>query len=140
MHHRQDNDHNSVCIITHFFKHIRLWPVLLVLLCSCSTDKNNIEAVEGIMLKERYLNPFTDFGFKKLFHTAEISRFSPKERAAYEDSLKYYRDINNVIDTAWREGKEERNRELAKKMKEKGMSLEDIASITGLSISEIKVL
>ena len=34
--------------------------------------------------------------FKKLFEAAEIAKFSPKEREAYEKSLKYYRDIKNV--------------------------------------------
>ncbi len=60
--------------------------------------------------KEKYINPLTDFGFKKLFGTesnkillfeaAEIARFTPKEREAYEESLKYYRDIKNVVDTS----------------------------------------
>jgi len=56
--------------------------------------------------KERYINPLTDFGFKKLFgmepnkeiftklfEAAEIAKFTIKEREAYEESLKYYRDI-----------------------------------------------
>ena len=34
------------------------------------------------------------------FDQAEISRFSPKELQAYEDSLKVYRDLKNVLDTA----------------------------------------
>ena len=38
--------------------------------------------------------------FTRLFDQAEISRFSPKELQAYEDSLKVYRDLKNVLDTA----------------------------------------
>jgi len=67
-------------------------------------------------LKERYINFFTDFGFKRLFGSdptkaclidflsffkaAEIAKLEPVEREAYEKSLKYYRDMKNVIDTA----------------------------------------
>ena len=45
--------------------------------------------------------------FLKLFEVAQIACFNPVERQAYEDSLKYYRDLKNVTDTAWEEGKEE---------------------------------
>ena len=37
--------------------------------------------------KERYINPYTDFGFKKLFKQAEIAKFSPEERQDYEESV-----------------------------------------------------
>lgn len=44
--------------------------------------------------KEKYINPFTDFGFKKrLFETAEIAKFSFEEKEQYEESLKSYRDL-----------------------------------------------
>jgi predicted transposase/invertase (TIGR01784 family) len=42
--------------------------------------------------------------FKRLFDAAEIAKFTPKERELYEDSLKVYRDLKNVIDTAKNEG------------------------------------
>ena len=42
--------------------------------------------------------------FTKLFEAAEIAKFTPKEREAYEESLKYYRDIKNVVDTSRAEG------------------------------------
>jgi len=86
-------------------------------------------------MNDRYLNPFTDFGFKKehghiqyfknlpllqdrpkriqervferLFEAAEISRFDPSEREAYEESIKVYRDLKNVMDTQWEEGLQE---------------------------------
>jgi len=38
--------------------------------------------------------------FEKLFEIAEISRFTEKERKEYEESLKTYRDIKNVVDSA----------------------------------------
>ena len=42
--------------------------------------------------------------FHKLFDEAQIARFTPKELHEYEDSLKAYRDIQNSIDTALRDG------------------------------------
>ncbi len=38
--------------------------------------------------------------FVQLFESAEIAKFSPKEYQDYEDSLKYYRDLKNSLDTA----------------------------------------
>ncbi len=35
-----------------------------------------------------------------------IAKFKPEERQAYEESLKHYRDLKNVIDTSFLEGKE----------------------------------
>jgi predicted transposase/invertase (TIGR01784 family) len=45
--------------------------------------------------------------FLSIFDKAQIAKFNPAERQAYEDSLKYYRDLKNVIDTARGEAKEE---------------------------------
>ena len=42
--------------------------------------------------------------FMQLFEIAEIANFTPVEQVAYEDSLKYYRDLNNVVDTSRQEG------------------------------------
>ena len=86
--------------------------------------------------------------FQKLFEAAEIAKFSPEEREAYEDSLKYYRDLKNVVDTSREEGVQEgiekgiekRNFEIAKKMKEKGMSKSEISELTGLNDKEINDL
>ena len=86
--------------------------------------------------KERYINPYTDFGFKKLFKQAEIAKFSPEERQDYEESVKIYRDLKNSLDTAvWNEDKE-----IARRMKAKGYAVEDIADITKLSIEDIEIL
>ncbi|MEM7367771.1 MAG: Rpn family recombination-promoting nuclease/putative transposase [Bacteroidota bacterium] len=90
--------------------------------------------------------------FKRLFDAAEIARFSPEERDAYEESLKYYRDIKNIVDTSKAEGKEEgreegrekgrkeRSYEIAQQMKQKGYPIEQISELTGLSPSEIERL
>ncbi|MDN3633567.1 hypothetical protein QWY85_02785 [Neolewinella lacunae] len=102
-------------------------------------------------LKDKYIHPLTDFGFKKLFgserlfEAAEIANFSPGERDAYEDSLKYYRDLKNVVDTSREEGVQEgmekgieQSRiEIARKMKQEGEPIEKIMAYTNLSREEI---
>jgi predicted transposase/invertase (TIGR01784 family) len=45
--------------------------------------------------------------FMQLFEVARITNFTPVEREAYENSLKYYRDMNGVIETAREEGIQE---------------------------------
>ena len=42
--------------------------------------------------------------FQRLFEAAEIAKFSPEEKEQYEESLKSYRDLKNVIDTAFDDG------------------------------------
>ena len=84
--------------------------------------------------------------FQKVFETAEIAKFSPDDKEKYEESLKYYRDLKNVVDTSYEEGKaegkaegkEERNIEIARQMKSDGESLEKIMRYTGLSAREIE--
>ena len=82
--------------------------------------------------------------FAKLFGAAEIAKFTPKERAAYEESLKYYRDIKNVVDTSREEGREEgkekERNEIAKEMKNNGESIEKIMKYTNLTKKEIENL
>ena len=50
---------------------------------------------------------FQEAIFQKVFEVAEISKFSKKEYQSYQDSLKYYRDLKNSLDTAFDEGVEE---------------------------------
>jgi hypothetical protein len=81
-------------------------------------------------MQDKYVNPFTDFGFKKLFgeephkellisflntllpekHQIQDLQYTRNEQQGYtalDDSLKYYRDLKNVTDTAWEEGLQE---------------------------------
>lgn len=76
--------------------------------------------------------------FEKLFEAAEIAKFTSEDKIKYEESLKYYRDLKNVVDTSFEEGKAERNIEIARQMKAKGMEITLIAEITGLPIDEIE--
>jgi len=45
--------------------------------------------------------------FERLFEVSEIANFSAQEQEAYENSVKHYRDLQNVVDTARQEGIEE---------------------------------
>ncbi len=89
--------------------------------------------------------------FSKVFEIAEIAKYSPAEAAAYEDSLKIYRDLKNVIDTAYDEGKaegwlegkaegkaegiEEGKLEVAQRLVESGMNAEQAAGIAGVPVA-----
>lgn len=78
--------------------------------------------------------------FLKLFETAEIARFTPEEYQYYEDSLKYYRDIKNSLDTAREEGRAEEKIVIAKTAIREGLPDEVIMKLTGLSKQEINNL
>ncbi len=78
--------------------------------------------------------------FEKLFEAAEIAKFTPEEREAYEESLKYYRDIKNIVDTSKAEGREEKTLEFARKMKNNGESVDKIIEYTGLTKKQIEEL
>ncbi len=99
---------------------------------------------------EKYINPFTDYGFKKLFgeepnkdllfeklfEIAEIAKFTPDQVRSYEDSLKYYRDLKNSLDTAKVEGKIE----VVLEMLKANEPLEKIIKFTGLSKEQVEKL
>ena len=88
--------------------------------------------------------------FDKLFLAAEIAKFKLEERQAYEESLKHYRDLKNIIDTSFLEGEEagfskgkeegakERELEIARNLKAKGLLSEEIAELTGLSLADLE--
>lgn len=89
--------------------------------------------------EERYISLLTDFGFKQ-------------ELREYEDSLKAYRDIKNSIDTAKEEGRKEGRVEgrvegiakeklaTAKRLLGMGLTQEQVAKGTDLSIEDIERL
>lgn len=103
--------------------------------------------------------------FTRLFDAAQIAKLSTEELREYETSVNAYRDIENAVDTAKRDGERigmkkglekglkkglkkgleqgrvegEKNAMLtvAKKMKDTGISPNEIANFTGLSVEEI---
>lgn len=106
------------------------------------------------VIRERYINPYTDFGFKKLFGTelnkellishmfeqAEIAKFTPEERRDYEESVKIMRDLKNVVDTAEWKGRIREKHETAMRLKAAGIAVETIMLATGLTREEIENL
>ena len=86
--------------------------------------------------------------FNRLEELARIANMNKKERAEYEAALKIYRDNENVVTTARREGKEEgiaigEERgvlKTARLMKQNGASAEFIKQCTGMTEEEIKNL
>ncbi len=74
--------------------------------------------------------------FDKFFRLAEIANFTAEERENYEDSLKYYRDLKNVVDTSKQEG----IKEVALNMIKDGLPIETISKYTGLSKQDIEKL
>jgi predicted transposase/invertase (TIGR01784 family) len=82
--------------------------------------------------------------FEQLFEVAEIAQLSRAEQESYQRSLKYYRDLTNVVNTARQEGfaqgRELERRVMAQQMKAAGIPLDTIATITGLSPSDLESL
>lgn len=87
---------------------------------------------------------FSDEVFEQAFEKAELAKLAQPERDKYESSLKVYRDLKGVIDTAFDEGKIEGEAErtiiIAKQAKTMGLSTSDISKLTGLSEAEINKL
>ena len=92
-------------------------------------------------VKEKYINPFTNF--ERLFETAEIAKFSPEEKEEYQESLKSYRDLKNVIDTSYEDGKiegkiegeiEAKTKGIINALKQGKLIIEDIAEIFSTTI------
>ena len=118
-----------------------------------------INVKSGTMI-DKYINPHTDFGFKRLFG----SEFSEQDQKLYEDSMNAYRDIVNAIRTAEKkkyaegeaeglakglakglvegraEGRAEGIVEVAKKMVDKGMAAALVAEMTGLPLDKVSNL
>ncbi len=86
--------------------------------------------------------------FGKLFELAQIAKFNQEEMQKYEESLKVYRDLHAVIETARDEafdegkveGKLEGKLEVAKNLIRLDLDNETIHQATGLSIEEIDEL
>jgi len=114
---------------------------------------------QGLLYNLKYMEQLEHLSFKgqkalfvRLEELAHIANMNKKERAEYEEALKIYRDNENVVTTARREGKEEGRKEgiaigeergvlkTARLMKQNGASVEFIKQCTGLSDEEIESL
>ena len=97
-----------------------------------------------------------DEGLLRLIEKAKVSALSEEEYDQYEASMKYLEDEIDMEQHGYERGMEEglkkgteqgklegekaANLRNAKKMKQKGMDVDDIAEITGLSPKEIEKL
>lgn len=83
--------------------------------------------------------------FERLFEVAEVAKLSREELLSYEDSLKYYRDLKNSLDTAFEEGRLEGKlegkleglRAVIKNGIAAGVDVKTLANLTGLSEAEV---
>lgn len=80
---------------------------------------------------------FKDEVFEQAFEKAKLANLGQADLDKYEDSLKAYRDLKGVIDTAFDDGKKEREIEIVRQAKLMGLSITDISKMTGLSEDEI---
>ena len=86
--------------------------------------------------------------FQKLASIADVASLSKKERLAYDENLRKYRDTVAVMEGQWLEGHakgvaegvEGTKRENARRMKDDGMPPELIAKYTGLTIEAVNSL
>ncbi len=94
--------------------------------------------------------------FEHLAKIADISAMSKADRLKYDESIKKFRDTINVMEGTFEkgvaqgmaqgmkqgmaQGKEEERIDIAKTMLAKGMSVELISELTGMSADEVKAL
>ena len=80
--------------------------------------------------------------FAQAFNTAEVANFSKQQREDYEKSRLSYIGIKQVTETAEndgvKKGEHKRNLEIAKNLKQMGLSDIDIQKATGLTLEEIE--
>jgi hypothetical protein len=109
-----------------------------------------------VQLKDQHCNVFYDKLKFIYIELRKIAKFTPEERKGYQSSLKYYWDLNNVVDFSRREGVKEgliegierglakgriqTQLKIAKALKESGIATAIIAQTTGLSEEQIKQL
>ena len=81
-----------------------------------------------------------DAVFQKLASIADVTSLNKQERLAYDENLRKYRDTIEVMQGQYMEGEAKGRADVARKLKEMGMALSDIAKATGLSETDIEKL
>ena len=97
------------------------------------------------LLNREHLPPaLNDPALKKALGVLDVMNFGEEEREAYEEHLKWLRIEANTLKKyeakGFQEGKAERNIEIALNMLKKGISVDTICEVTGLSSSELEAL
>ena len=101
-----------------------------------------------LLIADSLPKELNDANLKKAINVLSVMNFTPEEREAYEDHLKWLRieanTIKNYEQRGEARGKSEENIrvkiEIAKKMLSKNHSISDIPDLTGLSSEEISKL
>ncbi|WLE96395.1 MAG: Rpn family recombination-promoting nuclease/putative transposase [Candidatus Electrothrix communis] len=89
---------------------------------------------------ERLPDALREQVFEQLFESAEIARFTPDQIRSYEKSLKFYRDMQNTLETAKEEGRVSGQLKMAKGLLAQEMSVSEIVAISDLTVEQIKEL
>jgi predicted transposase/invertase (TIGR01784 family) len=87
--------------------------------------------------QDTLLSQLDDPEFKEAINVIEGYTKDQKQRHAYDMRENYKRLVNSYIYTGYKQGKHQEKLELARKLKDKGMSDEEIMEITGLTPEEM---
>ena len=101
-----------------------------------------------LLIADNLPKELNDPNLKKAINVLSVMNFTPEEREAYEDHLKWLRIEANTIRNYEQkgeirgraEGENKKAIEIAKKMLSKNHSISDISDLTGLSPEEISKL
>ena len=101
-----------------------------------------------LLIADNLPKELNDPNLKKAINVLSVMNFTPEEREAYEDHLKWLRiEANTIRNYEQRgeirgraEGENKKAIEIAKKMLSKNHSISDISDLTGLSPEEISKL
>jgi predicted transposase/invertase (TIGR01784 family) len=115
-----------------------------------------------LLNKEHLPSELDDPALKKALNVLDVMNFAPEEREAYEEHLKWLRMETSTLkkhETKWFEdgktegreegeqigiakgeqiGSEKEKKNMARKLLSKGMSIQEVSELTGLSEDEIK--
>lgn len=79
-------------------------------------------------------------GLQEASHILKIDQMDDKERASYIRHMDNLRIQWDVLNTAREEGKSQTQKAIASNLKQQGLDIQTIATCTGLSLEEIKLL
>ena len=123
-----------------------VFPEYFLLLCNHFNEvartpiEEWMEYLKDAVIREDTTTPGLQAAREKLAYMS-MTEQEQREYREYMVSVHAARDAwDTAIDEAKAEGREETNRENARKMKAKGFAIEDIAEITGLTAEEIESL
>lgn len=93
-----------------------------------------------LLNKEHLPSELDDPALKKALNVLDVMNFAPEEREAYEDHLKWLRIEANTLKKYEAQAKQEEKKRIALKMLQKGMDVETVSDISGLSGEIVKSL